>query len=58
MNLNGSVFWFFSISLRYTSRLALATAGLWSNLSPDDSSNEAASSYLPSAAKRSTALTN
>src|SRR5437660_10259740 len=44
MNLNGSVFWCFSISLRYTSRLAFATELVRSNLSPADSSREAASS--------------
>jgi ABC-type antimicrobial peptide transport system permease subunit len=31
MNLNGSVFWCFSISLRYTSRLAFATEALLPN---------------------------
>jgi hypothetical protein len=54
MNLNGSVFWCFSVNLRYTSRLAFATELLRSNLSPADSSREAASSYLPSAVNRST----
>src|SRR5262244_2198633 len=56
MNLNGSVFWFFSISLRYTSRLARARSSLPANLSPVCSISQAASSYFPSATKRSTAL--
>jgi catalase len=47
-------------SFKFVNEKGAVTIGRYQllNLSPDDSSNDAASSYLPSAVRRSTVLTS